>query len=190
MAYGPRQRSTLANSLLRIGKASLRGQDSLPIFRRETLLEQSEDKSVAWFQVSEARGELSVPVAVGFEGSAIGWCSVSPQVKQWSYRDGLLQSLANYPWMRDGTPVSPRALIDASFFRYYWRQPLKFQALPDARFSCMMSTVCCKHDYEISLPPEAQMLIDAVPWESVQPRVGGHEAAGSRGRAAATENVE
>jgi hypothetical protein len=152
---------------------SLRGRDSLPIFRREILLEQSEDSSLAWFQVSEARGELSVPVAVGFEGSAIAWCSVSPQVKRWSYRDGLLQSLANYPWMRDGTPVSPRALIDASFFRYYWRQPLKFQTLPDARFSCMMSTVCCKHDYEITLPPEAQMLIDAVPWESVQPRLVG-----------------
>ncbi len=70
---------------------SLRGQDSLPLFRRETLLAQSADKSVAWFQVTEVRGELSVPVAVGFEGSTIAWCSVSPQVKRWSYRDGLLQ---------------------------------------------------------------------------------------------------
>jgi hypothetical protein len=152
---------------------SLKGQDSLPIFRRETLLEQSDDNSVAWFQVSEAHRELSVPVAVGFEGSAIGWCSVSPQARRWSYRDGLLHSLANYPWMHNGTPVPPRALIDASFFRYYWRQPLTFQTLPDARFSCMMSTVCCKHDYEITLPPEAQMLLDAVPWESVQPRLLG-----------------
>jgi len=128
---------------------------------------------VAWFQVSEAREGLSVPVAVGFVGETIGWCTISPQVKRWSYRDGLQQSLANYPWMRDGTPVPPRALLDASFFRYFWRQPLKFQTLPDARFSCMMSTVCCKHDYEITLPPEAQMLIDSVAWDKIQPRLVG-----------------
>ena len=173
---------------------SLRGVDVLPRFRREALLDLSDDRSVAsdggsvaWFQVSEARGELSLPVAVGFAdpavgsasravgaaGPAIGWCAVSPQVKRWTYREGLLQSLANYPWMRNGTPVAPRAMIDASFFRYYWRQPLKFQTLPDARFSCMMSTVCCRHDYEISLPAEAQILIDAVPWDRVKPELVG-----------------
>jgi hypothetical protein len=152
---------------------SLAGHAALPVLRREALLEWSEDGSVAWFQVSEARGELSLPVAVGITSDAIGWCAVSPQVKRWSYRDGLLQSLSHYPWMRNGTPVTARALIDASFFRYYWRQPLTFQTLPDARFSCMMSTVCCRHDYEITLPPEAQMLIDAVPWDSVKPELVG-----------------
>src|SRR5512142_3371229 len=68
---------------------SLRGLQTLPRFRRETLLELSADGSVAWFQVSEARGELSLPVAVGFVGQAIGWCTVSPQVKQWTYTEGL-----------------------------------------------------------------------------------------------------
>ena len=37
----------------------------------------------------------------------------------------------------------------------------------------MMSAVCCKHDYEITLPPEAQMLIDAVPWDRIQPQLSG-----------------
>jgi hypothetical protein len=150
---------------------SLSGHETLPIFRREALLESSDDESVAWFQVSEARGNLSLPVAVGFVDGAIGWCTVSPQVKRWSYQDGLLQSLGDYPWMRNGTPVKPRSMLDASYFRHYWRAPLTFQTLPDARFSCMMSTVCCRHDYEITLPPEAQMLIDAVPWARVQPQL-------------------
>ena len=152
---------------------SLRGQEMLPAFRREALLETSDDNTVAWFQVSEARGKLSLPVAVGFMDGAVAWCVASPQVKSWSYEDGLLQSLGNYPWMRNGTPAAPRAILDASFFRYYWRAPLTFQTLPDARFSCMMSTVCCRHDYEITLPPEAQMLIDAVPWTRVQPQLTG-----------------
>ena len=152
---------------------SLSGHETLPTFHREAILETSDDQSVAWFQVSEARGEFSLPVAVGFVDGAIGWCAVSPQVKRWSYQDGLLQSLGNYPWMRNGTPATPRSMLDASFFRYYWRAPLTFQTLPDARFNCMMSTVCCKHDYEITLPPEAQMLIDAVPWTRVQPQLTG-----------------
>lgn len=152
---------------------SLRGQETLPLLRSEGLLETSDDKSVAWFQVSEGRGNLSLPVAVGFREGAVEWCMASPQVKKWSYQDGLLQSLGNYPWMRNGTPATPRSILDASFFRQYWRAPLTFQTLPDARFSCMMSTVCCRHDYEITLPPEAQMLIDAVPWTRVQPQLAG-----------------
>ncbi len=134
-------------------------------------------ESVAWFQVAEAREQHSFPVAVGFvttpRGQRIGWCTLAPQVKPWSYRDGLLHSVANYPWMRNGTPVPARGLLDASYFRHYWRAPVTFHTLPDARFSCMMSAVCCKHDYEITLPAEAQMVIDAMPWETVEPRLSG-----------------
>jgi hypothetical protein len=160
---------------------SLRGQDSLPRFHQATLLSCSFDsqtgESVAWFQVAEARERKSFPVAVGFvttpSGQHLGWCTVAPQVKPWSYREGLLHTLANYPWMRNGIPSPPRTLLDASYFRHYWRAPVTFQTLPDARFSCMMSAVCCKHDYEITLAAEAQMLIDAMPWETVEPRLLG-----------------
>jgi hypothetical protein len=161
---------------------SLRGQGALPRYCGARLLDLSAEgptgEAIAWFQVDEPQRKLSLPVAVGFVATAskpmgIRWCIGVPQVKRWSYREGLLQSLVNYPWMRRGTPVRPRALLDASFFRHYWRAPLTFQTLPDARFSCMMSAVCCKHDYEITLPPEAQMLIDAVPWDRVEPRLSG-----------------
>jgi hypothetical protein len=91
----------------------LGGQNSLPRFHQATLLDRTEDpttgKSVVWFQVGESLEQLSLPVAVGFvtspNGLCIEWCTVAPQVKPWSYRDGLLQSLANYPWMRRGTPA-------------------------------------------------------------------------------------
>lgn len=38
---------------------------------------------------------------------------------------------------------------------------------------CQMSTVCCKHDFEITLPPDAQRVIDALPWKVIQPRLEG-----------------
>jgi len=50
---------------------------------------------------------------------------------------------------------------------------VKFTTLRDARFSCHMSTACCKHDFEITLPPEAQLVIDAMPWETLQPQLSG-----------------
>jgi hypothetical protein len=161
---------------------SLRGQDSLPRYDRATLLTEAADpgtgETVAWFEVAETREPRSLTVAVGFLTTdsgqqQIGWCTLAAHVERWSYRDGLLQSLADYPWMRNGTPSPARALLDASYFRRYWRAPVTFDTLPDARFSCMMSAVCCKHDFEITLPPEAQMLIDAVPWQTVQPRLAG-----------------
>jgi hypothetical protein len=70
-------------------------------------------------------------------------------------------------------PATARVLLDASFFRQHWRAPVTLRTLPDARFSCQMSTVCCKHDFEIALPPEAQQLIDAMPWQALKPELIG-----------------
>jgi DNA-binding transcriptional LysR family regulator len=60
----------------------------------------------------------------------VGWCTLAARVESWSYRDGLLQSLADYPWMRNGTPSPARALLDAGYFRRYWRAPVTFHTLP------------------------------------------------------------
>jgi hypothetical protein len=126
---------------------------------------------VVWFEVAETRNRLSLIAALGVQlqpdAPRVGWCTLAARVEPWSYRDGLLQSLADYPWMRKAEPASTRALLDASYFRHHWRPPVKFSTLPDARFSCQMSTACCKHDFEIALPAEAQLLIDAMPWQKL-----------------------
>ena len=37
----------------------------------------------------------------------IGWCTLAERVERWSFEEGLLQSLADYPWMKaDPTPVA------------------------------------------------------------------------------------
>jgi hypothetical protein len=69
--------------------------------------------------------------------------------------------------------AAARALIDASYFRRYRPMPGRFYSLPEARFSCHMSTACCRHDFEISLPLDAQLLIDAMPWSSIAPQLAG-----------------
>jgi hypothetical protein len=160
---------------------NVRGRDILPSFGRPALLQAplncSGIDSVAWFEVTETREHRSLIAALGLRMQAgvrrIGWCTLATRIETWPYAEGLLQSLADYPWMRRHKPAMARALLDASYFRRYWREPVEFSALPDARFSCQMSTACCKHDFEITLPPEAQLLIDAIPWQTVAPRLSG-----------------
>jgi hypothetical protein len=161
---------------------SLQGKDVLPKFGRATLLQVSADsgaaESVVWFEVTETREGRRLIAALGLRTTPanshlIGWCTLAERVESWSYRDGLLQALADYPWMLDVEPAPARSLLDASYFRRYWRAPVSFNTLPDARFSCQMSTVCCKHDFEITLPPEAQLLIDAMPWPALAPHLSG-----------------
>jgi hypothetical protein len=176
---------------------SLRGREVLPRFGKVRLLpglggsaavapvagesvaaERVVAESVVWFEVTELREERRLIAAVGLRAGQgdeprIGWCTLADRVESWSYQDGLLQTLADYPWMRKVEPTPARALLDAGYFRRYWRAPLKFNTLPDARFSCQMSTVCCKHDFEINLPPEAQLVIDAMPWQRLAPELSG-----------------
>jgi Fe-S-cluster containining protein len=178
---GPAAETDRASFTLAHREISLRGREVLPQFRRAALLHAPADlgvyESVAWFEVTETREHRSLVAALGLrtiEGAQqIGWCTFAKGVERWSYKEGLLQSLADYPWMRKAEPAQARALLDASYFRRYWRAPTKFTTLPDARFSCQMSTACCKHDFEITLPPEAQLVIDAMPWETVQPQLSG-----------------
>jgi hypothetical protein len=160
---------------------SLQGGDRLPdfsdpIFLRTTATADATE-SVSWFEVRETRQARVLVVALGArtsEGvSRIVWCRLADAAEPCSFRDGLLQALADYPWMRKADPAVPRALLDAGYFRRYWRAPVRFSSLPEARFSCQMSTACCKHDYEITLPPEAQLLIDAMPWERLNPALSG-----------------
>lgn len=156
---------------------SLQGRDALPRFQRVALLKGSVGtdaaESVTWFEVIETREQRHLLLALGMHEGRVGWCTLAGRVENWSYRDGLLHSVADYPWMRTTEPARARALLEASYFRQHWRSTVRFSTLPDARFSCQMSTDCCRHDFEITLPPEAQRVVDAMPWESLRPELVG-----------------
>ncbi len=160
---------------------NLSGQGRLPCFTEPVHLQStnSDDPqgAVSWFAVRETVQDQPLFVALGTRKSLgktqIVWCTAADRVTSWTFREGWLQSLADYAWMRRTEPASPRALLDASYFRRYLQRPVRFQYLPEARFGCQMSGACCRHDYEITLPPEAQLLIDTLPWESIDPTLKG-----------------
>jgi hypothetical protein len=159
---------------------SVQGGDRLPRFADPVLLQTTSSdahESVSWFDVRDTIQAHRLVVAMGTrtvrDTPRIVWCTLAKRVESWSFGDGLLQALADYPWMRRADPAVPRVLLDAGYFRRYWRPLIRFDSLPDARFSCRMSTACCRHDYEIALPPEAQLLIDAIPWQRLNPARAG-----------------
>jgi hypothetical protein len=160
---------------------SIHGGERLPRFTEPVFLQAKASpdaaESVGWFEVAEGREGRRLVIALGARatgsGAQIVWCTLADRVEPWSFRDGLLQALADYPWMLKSEPAVARALLDGGYFRRYWRAPVRFTSLPDARFSCQMSAACCRHDYEITLPPEAQQLIDALPWPALNPALAG-----------------
>ena len=155
--------------------------NALPSFTNPVYLKVSGEaqgnQTVSWFELTESRTQRIVIAALGIRvidnAARIGWATLNESVRNWSYADGYLHSIADYPWMRLSEPAHARALIDASYFRLYWRSSVKLTSLPSARFGCQMSTVCCKHDFEITLPAEAQLVIDAMHWERVNPELRG-----------------
>ncbi len=143
----------------------------------------------------ESGDDRYTTVAVGGQLAAaqwrIGWCIVTSSFHDWSYRQGLLQTLAEYPWMLSDQPVMPRSSLDASYFRLYRQSDAQLSFLPGTRFSCHMSSVCCKFDYGIVLPVAAQVLIDAIPWEEIRPQLKGTQlAVRDDGRLQLKENHE
>ncbi len=161
---------------------STRGAPTLPIFsdprlRQVTASAPSPDHAVAWFEIAAGDTPQTLYLALGVRGEGatlrIGWATLAKQIVNWTYADGHLHTLGDYARLHRCEPTAPRAFIDASYFRLYWRAPVVFNTLPGARFSCQMSSACCKHDFEIFLPPDAQRLIDAMPWGTLQPDLQG-----------------
>jgi len=158
-------------------QVSLAGADVLPRWSDPVRLERVSTQDVLWFEVRELTQERTLVGALGVHAGAggprIGWCTLAARVQTWTYEQGLLQSLSDFPWLKKGGPAPARLLLDASYFRLHWREPVRFTTLPDARFTCQMSAVCCKHDFEIALPKDAQHIVDAMPWRSLNPALEG-----------------
>ena len=161
--------------------ACTQGIGKLPVFERVDLLadnvEADASLAVGWFSVLESGDGRDATVGLGarHEGGQwrIGWCIVAPAIQDWSYRQGRLQTLAEYPWMLSDLPVLSRSSLDASYCRLFRQSDVHLSFLPESRFSCHMSGACCKFDYSIAVPPAVQVLIDAIPWEEIQPALMG-----------------
>jgi hypothetical protein len=132
---------------------------------------------IAWFSVLELHTNKTLALAVGltWEDDAwrVEWLTLAKTPQPWRYRMGFSQMLADYPFMLETKRYFARTWLDAAYYRLCPPEPPEFAALPEARFSCHSSGVCCRHDYAIVLPKAAQPFLDALPWELIHPPLVG-----------------
>lgn len=118
----------------------------------------------------ELEGESgSFPVAAGFEAEdgawRLVWTVVNP-APDLTYALGRAAMLAEFPFL--GRPHLPaRAWLDLGFGRHYRQPEPNLLLQEDAVFSCHGSSDCCRYEWGILVPPEAQEFIDALPLEEM-----------------------
>jgi hypothetical protein len=148
------------------------GEPSLVDFARE-----ADGRVVAWFDLPERSGERVLHAAVGFEpqgeGWRIGWLTLAAAIAPWSYTMGRIQTMADYPYAEGAGLAVPRSWLDVAYYRLYDKPRPAILTLPDARFGCQSSGVCCNIGFNVVVSPAAQALIDAVPWQDVAPELQG-----------------
>ena len=152
-----------------------------PVIPEATLLSLDDDLDghrVAWFRAHEAVDGTGLFIAVGLRRGAdgawrIGWLTLAPAQAPWSYREGLVQALADFPFALNAGMGLPRSWLDLAWFRLHGHARPALSFLPEARFGCGGSTACCVKGFNIDVPPGVQAFVDAIPWEDHAPHLKG-----------------
>jgi hypothetical protein len=140
---------------------------------------EGDDRLVAWWEADEQTDGRTVLIATGFrldiEDWLLGWLTLDEAVGEWSYGYGQARMLADYEYAHANLDIMPRSWLDLAYFRLYGHAKPVIATLPDARFACGMSSVCCSIDYRITVQAGAKAFIDAVPWDEIHPPLAGVE---------------
>lgn len=142
------------------------------------LAEEPDGRRVAWFKADEGIDGQALYVAAGYvkeadEAWRIGWLTLAPRPEDWSYTDGRVQALADFPFVINASYAVPRSWLDLAWYRLYGHARPALDVLPEARFGCHGSGACCVKGFNTDVPAGAQALIDAIPWERHAPHLVG-----------------
>lgn len=159
------------------------GQPRRPAFddlvAREAASEgEADERVVAWYGATDRHDGRALDLAVGWvrEGEAwkIGWLTLAEGVQPWTWAMGRLQTMADFVYGEVLTMVAPRSWLDVAWHRLYGRPEPAVLTLPDERFSCQMTTRCCRIGFKVDVPPQTQHVLDAIPWaEAGHPELAG-----------------
>lgn len=132
---------------------------------------------IANFDLTVEGLDEPVPVAAGFREEAGAWrlaWTVADPAAELTFALGEATMLSLFPFLGRPWLASPRAWLDVAIARARLApDPGPLHTLEGARFSCDGSTQCCKFDWSIHLPREAQDFLDAIPWDRLAPELAG-----------------
>ena len=166
------------------------GQPRRPVIPHATLIQltpAAAGRRVAWYQAREGVDGQPLYIAVGYvlapdDAWRIGWLTLAAKPADWSYADGQVQALADFPFALNASFAAPRSWLDLAWYRLYGHPRPPLSILPEARFGCGASTACCTKGFTIDVPAGVQAFVDAIPWERHAPHLQGTrlEAIGGR----------
>ena len=139
-----------------------------------------DDRIVAWYEATERHGGRSLHLAAGWvragEAWKLHWLTLAKAPGAWTFATGHMQTIADFTYGEAAVMVAPRSWLDVAWHRLYGRPEPAITALPEERFSCQMSTRCCKIGFKVDVPAPAQAVLDAIDFAAV----GHPELAGTR----------
>ena len=129
------------------------------------------DRIVAWYTGTERHAGRPLTLAVGWlrvgEAWRVGWLTLAPAQAAWRWDEGRMQTIADFVYGEAALMVAPRSWLDLAWHRLYGRPEPAITTLPEERFSCQLSTRCCRIGYQIDVSPNAQQVLDAVDFAAI-----------------------
>ena len=135
--------------------------------------QEGPDGTVAWFSGKEATDGHVLHIAVGFRGERLGWVTLADKPADWSYAHGRFQTIADFSFAQGASMVLPRSWLDVAYYRLHGHARPPLLVLPEARFRCHGEAACCSVVYRVEVGPGAQAVIDAIPWQEIEPSLEG-----------------
>lgn len=80
---------------------------------------------------------------------------------------------AEYPYLPGQNERCSRDWPEVAFRHRHRPGTPALRFLEGARFGCHFTGTCCRQTWDITAPAEAQVLLDALPWEEVAPELAG-----------------
>jgi hypothetical protein len=120
------------------------------------------EQGVAHVSLAEGAARL----ALGLRRLDGAWCVAFATVvdEPVGFEKGLALALAEFPYLEGLPEARYRAWPDLAYRRRFAAPRPALGFLPEARFGCQSLSTCCKTEWEIIVPPEAQAFVDALPF--------------------------
>ncbi|MDB5097886.1 MAG: Flagellin N-methylase [Cyanobacteria bacterium RYN_339] len=155
------------------------GQSGFPD-RGEPTLDSWDPAGVLRFSVPDPQRDAPARVAMGLVQEAgewrIGWVTIADGPPR-DYAWGRAAALGDFPFLPSQQVSRSRDWLDLAYRRRYRLGRPTLHFLPGANFGCHATSSCCRERYEISVPPEAQAFLDALPWEGEEAHLRGVQLA-------------
>lgn len=132
------------------------------------------EPGVIWGLVADPHRATPNRVGLGItENGRVAWAVLAPDAHITTAGQGRALAHGEFPFLSTHAVPANRHWLDVAYRRRYQSQRPPLMILPGAAFACQGGGECCRAGVEITVPPEAQGFIDALPMAAIAPELTG-----------------